>query len=321
MPEAVGAERILKDLARVWVDLGKQQPHTGSAGVLRACAMTLVVAVERKDHAKEVRDTIGELMREQPSRAIVLEVGSEADPPIEAKVFAQCWTPFGGERQICCEQIEISASRSRLPDLPKLVLALTVPDLPVVLWSRCPLLSAVSEFQLLLPIADKLIVDSAQFDDPERGRAYVGKLHAQGRNVADLAWTRLTRWRESIAHIFDDEQNRAHLANIQQVRITHAGDSVPVAARYLAVWLTQALPSQVELSFHSAPGQPGDVIRGIALEGSGFSVAVTLEDESATLMVNQVSRRAPFPPLSDCELLREELAILGTDPVFRRCLG
>ena len=36
---------------------------------------------------------------------------------LAARVFAQCWMPFGHRQQICCEQIEITASDASLPDL------------------------------------------------------------------------------------------------------------------------------------------------------------------------------------------------------------
>ena len=54
MPSAVQPERILKDLAKLWIDLGKEDHQKGSAGVLRACAMTLIAAVEEEGDAQAV---------------------------------------------------------------------------------------------------------------------------------------------------------------------------------------------------------------------------------------------------------------------------
>ena len=42
MEAAIRPERLLKELRNLWVDLGKEEP----AGVLSACAMTLIVVVE-----------------------------------------------------------------------------------------------------------------------------------------------------------------------------------------------------------------------------------------------------------------------------------
>ena len=40
---------------------------------------------------------------------------------MEARVFAQCWMPFGKRQQICCEQIEITASETSLADAASLI--------------------------------------------------------------------------------------------------------------------------------------------------------------------------------------------------------
>ena len=46
-----------------------------SGGVLRACAMTLVVAAENAADAERVRQTVGVLMHNHPSRAVILRPG------------------------------------------------------------------------------------------------------------------------------------------------------------------------------------------------------------------------------------------------------
>ena len=318
MPAAVQPETILKDLAKLWVDLGKEE-QSGS-GVLRACAMTLIVADAKEEDPQGFGETVAELMREHPGRVIVLRTGQVDGSTLESRVFAQCWKPFGRSQQICCEQVEITACPSRFADIPKLVLGITVPDLPVVLWVRNIPAGAQPGTEALFALAEKVIVDSSRCDDSEKGLTYVRGLYHEGRNVADLEWTRLTPWRESVAHIFEDERNLRLLKSIQQVRISHVGDARPVSARYLASWLRHTLPSSVELSFQSVPAQPGTRIRGIALAGPDFSASVTLEGSYAVLIVNQQTRRTAFPGCDDHILLREELSILGSDPIFLRCL-
>ena len=319
MPAAVQPETILKDLAKLWVDLGKEDAQSGS-GVLRACAMTLIVAAAKEEDPQGFGETVAELMREHPGRVIVLRTGQVDGSTLESRVFAQCWKPFGRSQQICCEQVEITACPSRFADVPKLVLGITVPDLPVVLWVRNIPVDAQPGTEELFRLPDKIIVDSSACDDPEKGLAYVRRLNHDGRNVVDLEWTRLSPWRESVAHIFEDERNLRCLKSIQQVRISHVGDARPVSARYLASWLRHTLPSSVELSFQSVSPQPGSRIRGIALTGPDFSASVALDCSYAILSVNQLTRRTAFPGCDDHILLREELSILGRDPIFRRCL-
>lgn len=320
MAAAVRPDKILKDLAKLWVDLGKQDSEKDSAGVLRACAMTLIAAVEQESDAAAVGETLGELMHQHPSRAIVLRVCPDPGAALDARVFAQCWMPFGRRQQICCEQIEITAAPSRVEDLPNLVLGLTVPDLPVVLWCRG------EPIRNLFPLANKIILDTERSGaaHPTTGIEQVRQFTREGYNVADLAWTRLTRWRDSIAQMFDNQAARQHLAAVDTVVVTHSGapapEPLPSRLVYLKSWLERTMPSPFRLLLQASATDSGRTIGGIELRGPGFSACVTLEGAAAVLRVDDLTRRIPFPKLSDYELMREELGILGIDPVFRRCL-
>jgi Glucose-6-phosphate dehydrogenase subunit len=328
MATAVQPEKILKDLAKLWIDLGKEDSQKGSAGVLRACAMTLIASVEEEADAAAVEETLAELMHQHPSRAIVLRVCPDQESALDARVFAQCWMPFGRRQQICCEQIEITASPSRVDDLPKLMLGLMVPDLPVVLWCRSERLVSDPSFQHLFPLASKIIVDTEHFADPATGLAFVRNLNSEGRVVADLAWTRLTRWREGIAHIFDNQKALQHLSEIATVTISHsapdANHPLPSRLTYLSAWFKRTLSSKFELVFKTTQVESDRIIQGIELDGPNFSASVELASElgssAAVVRVDQLTRRIPFPKLTDYDLLREELSILGPDPVFKRCL-
>src|SRR5436190_1628939 len=164
MGATIQPDRILHELSELWVSLGQQNGHE-STGVLRACAMTLVVVAEAQEDAAAVGETLALLMRDHPSRAVVVRVRDTGEPDLEARVFAQCWMPFGQRRQICCEQIEISSSNSSLSDVPAVVLPLVVADLPVILWFRPPRLLASPALKDLARIATKTVIDSEIFGD------------------------------------------------------------------------------------------------------------------------------------------------------------
>ncbi len=324
--ESVKPERILKDLAKLWADLAKDDGQPGSSGVLRACAMTLIAAVEQEADAAAVGETLAELMHQHPSRAIVLRVCPEQQSALDARVSAQCWMPFGRRQQICCEQIEITASPSRVEDLPKLVLGLTVPDLPVVLWCRTERLAEDANFQQLFPLADKIIIDTTSFSDPSGGRAYLRRLQSEGRLAADLAWTRLTRWREMITHIFDSDRAQERLKDIEKITIAYNGEfdarNLPSSLAYLGAWTRSVLAVDENLRSEPALDMPDRKIRRVSFRAPGFEACVEREGrEFAIVRVDQLTQRVPYPQLSDYDLMREELSILGLDPIFRRCLG
>ncbi|MCI0366595.1 MAG: glucose-6-phosphate dehydrogenase assembly protein OpcA, partial [Phycisphaerales bacterium] len=218
-------ERILRDLGELWTTLGKEGEH--EQGVLRACAMTLLVLADASEDPAEIGETLAALMKEHPSRAIVIRVDDKS--VLGAQVLAQCWMPFGSRRQICCEQIEISASASDLSDLPAIVLPLAVADLPVIVW--CRLRTAASE--PFARLATKTIIDTAVRPDLE---ALVAAFN-QRRLMADLTWTRLTRWRELIAQIFENPAYAGSIPFVQKIRIVHTGTARPVSAWYMAAWL------------------------------------------------------------------------------------
>src|ERR1700674_5120373 len=204
MSATVAPDHILKELADLWVSLGKQGQYEGGAGVLRACSMTLVVLAEESDDMMALGETIAALMPEHPARAIVVRLSGAGERALTERVYSQCWMPFGQRRQICCEQIEITASDASLPDLPAVIVPLAVADLPVILWCRGSRLFSLPEFPELTKVAHKVVLDAAQFPDPVELLRQIAEHSRQGHVFGDLAWTRLMRWRELVSQIFEN---------------------------------------------------------------------------------------------------------------------
>ena len=117
MSATVAPDSILKELAALWTQEGKQ----GGAGVLRACSMTLVVIAEAGDDASALGETVAALMPEHPARSILIRLLGDRERALSQRVYQQCWKPFGQRQQICCEQIEITASDAALADLPSVI--------------------------------------------------------------------------------------------------------------------------------------------------------------------------------------------------------
>jgi glucose-6-phosphate dehydrogenase assembly protein OpcA len=325
MGGTIAPDRILHEMADLWVSLGKQSE--GDAGVLRACSMTLVVAAEESDDAQAIGETIAALMPEHPSRAIVIRFRAEGRRALDARVFAQCWMPFGHRQQICCEQIEITAADTSVPDLAAVVLPLTVPDLPVVLWCRSPRLFHLPAFPQMANIAQKVVLDSDAFGDTAGILKEITEALAGGRLLADLSWTRLTRWRELIAQIFENRAQLANLPGVSELRISSCSKSPPVEAFYMAAWLMDGLEkigAHLRPRFDSAPGVASGELNRVDLlaDGNDSIASISLvEGHAAEVRVGGLVNRAVLPRPTDYALMREELSIPGRDAVFERTLA
>jgi glucose-6-phosphate dehydrogenase assembly protein OpcA len=322
----ISPDRIVHDMADLWVSLGKQ--GEGDAGVLRACSMTLVVAAEESDDAQAIGETVAALMPEHPSRAIMLRFRAEDQRSLAARVFSQCWMPFGHRQQICCEQIEITSSDASLPDLAAVVLPLTVPDLPVILWCRSPRLFHLPAFSELAAIAQKVVLDSAAFSGAAAALGEMSKAAAGGNLLADLSWTRLTRWRELIAQIFENRAQLAKLPLVSDILISHRAAATPATAYYLAAWLIDGLAkvgSHPRVQFHSDGGEAAWRLSRVELRAAQSAEPIASIALSggpcAEVRTGGLVNMALLPVLTDYDLMREELSIPGRDPAFEHALA
>lgn len=317
-------DRILRQLDELWIAHGRQQQEGAAPAVLRACAMTLIVFAGNEPEDPPVAETLAGLMEEHPSRVIIVRVTPGEERRLESRVTAQCWMPFGSGRQICSEQVEIRSSTAALPDLAGVIRALTVPDLPVVIWRRPLWLADSPDLAPILALADKVIVNSSGCAGPGRFLAMMAGLRSPGRAVADLSWTRLTRWRETIAQVFSNPSRLARLSDVERVVVTHYGSTAPVRGRYLAAWLRGVIGEGARYEFvpaHRLPCQPLGEVQGVLLEGPGLRVTLEqLEGESVALCVGDLCRQIVFQMLDERRLLAEELTIEGRDAVFERVL-
>jgi glucose-6-phosphate dehydrogenase assembly protein OpcA len=323
----VRPEEILKELSRLWVDLGHQQQEETPAGetgdgVLRACAMTLITIADESEDPTDVGETVARLIEQHPSRSVMIRLRESNGETLESRVFAQCWMPFGQRRQICCEQVEITASLSSLDDVPGIVLPLAVPDLPVILWCRSPRLFDTPAFPRIAAMSDKLIVDTGAFDDLGHALDLVFSQLTAGRLIADLAWTRTTRWRESVSQIFGNADCLAALTRYTRAKVSYGAGRLQPEALYLAAWLGDGLTrvgnaTKVEL----VPGT-GPAVSGVALEGAGACDVIVESDENGAVEIrsNNLSDKMIFPPATDYFALQEELSITNRDPVFEAAM-
>jgi glucose-6-phosphate dehydrogenase assembly protein OpcA len=319
MGTTIAPEKILKELSDLWVDSGKQGQAEGGTGVLRACSMTLLVLAEAGEDTQDLGETIAALMPEHPARAILVRLSGAGDRSLAERVYSQCWMPFGQRRQICCEQVEITASDAALADLRSVVLPLTVADLPLIVWCRSLRLFAMPEFREFAQMAHKVVIDSASSPDPaallERSHSAAGS----GIMLGDLSWTILTRWREMLSQVFENQQNAAQVVKLAQIDVEWGGSRY-VPALYLGAWIRDSLAAVgVNAKLQIARAADDDHL-GVQLTGEGITVKLAREDDRMVVTLNGAPQCTNLPQPSDYMLMREELGIVRHDPVFERTL-
>ena len=267
---AIDPEKILRDLRDLWAQLAHDQG--GAGGVLRACSMTLIVVAEHDDaaDAERARKTIGVLMHGHPSRAIVLTPREGGE--FSGRVFAECWMPFGGQQQICAEGIEITADSEQTDEVARLLVPLIAPDLPVVLWCRGPRAFLDRSLDPLFPLANKIIFNTRAVRHPSSAIEFLRRMRKDGRQVADLAWTRLTGWREAVAHLMDAVPDGWLAAGRNgTVRIQHGGARPGTRSLYFARWIERALPG-MNVMLSPVAGDPG--MHSVVFAGEGAEMSI-----------------------------------------------
>jgi glucose-6-phosphate dehydrogenase assembly protein OpcA len=314
-------EQILKGLGKLWTQLGEEEKGQGKTSVLRACAMTLIVATDEADGGYMASQTISELVKNHPSRGIVLVISEAAEHDLEARVLAQCWKPFGKAQQICCEEIEITAKPSAWPNVGPTLVGLVAADLPVIFWCRHEAAlrrdarAAQKEgLAAIVDISHKVIFDSREML-PLDALELIQNWQKQHRVVADLEWTRLTAWREPLAHLFEDRGRATAFSKFHKIEIEHSEEKPSLAAFYMAAWLHG--PYRAAVTFREAKGL-GPGINKIVLHSDEETIEFERTSaDCAKLSSNQgLSGKFNFGEPSLTALMTEELSIAGADAAF-----
>jgi glucose-6-phosphate dehydrogenase assembly protein OpcA len=315
-------ERILKEMADIWVQFTKSTEEDASAGALRSCSMTLVVIAQEGEDAMSLGETVAALMPEHPARTVV--IWPKKNEALAAKVTAQCWMPFGQKRQICCEQVEITAPDGSMPDVASVISPIAAPDLPLVVWCRSRPAAESAGCTDLFSMANKVVVDTAQWPDSQASIQRLAALSANGFVLGDLSWTRLTRWREMVSQVFENRNYAARLPEISRVRVAYGGTKLTVLARYLGAWLKSVLETagvRVDVNLDPDPKVPAGLLSSVELSGAEFRVELVRQGELLVTTVGGLSQCNNLPVATDYFLMREELGILRRDEIFERALA
>jgi hypothetical protein len=303
--EAIRPDEILRQLAAHWLDLGA--PEGEGDALLRACSMTLTCFADDEEDAAALNEMLASLMREHPSRLIVVRL-KDGEDELSARVSAQCWKPFGHQQQICCEYVEVMASINRLADAASIVAPLAAPDLPRVVLLRSARIVRAGALRKVLPLGDKIIVDTRRNGAPGFGE--LGGLLDAGHITGDLAWARLTPIRALLAQLLEKRQART-------IAIEYGGREAGPEARNLQAWLQTALPD-ANVSLRGNAGAENGCLGGVRVDDD---LHLQLCRGGAEYEVGALKQRASMPPGTEEQLLNEELGFVVHDRAFERALN
>jgi glucose-6-phosphate dehydrogenase assembly protein OpcA len=274
--QGIDVAAIERELTALW----KQASDEETSGIIRASILNLLVYVPDAAPSNELDDVMIEVTAAHPSRAIVMLADREGpDAPINAQVTSRCTIPTATSKQVCCEQVTISAGGEYVDEIPSTVPQLLISDLPVYLWWRAvPLRVDRPMFRRLVDISDRVIIDSAEFNDPQGDLASLAvtmRDTPRWAAISDLNWARLTAWRALLASFYDVADYLPLLDRLDRVRIEYAppsADTGAISARalLLAGWLASRLGWQPK----PVPATRAARSTGFEMEASGRTITI-----------------------------------------------
>ncbi len=243
----------IADLEKELSDLWRSAAEDPAAEhpVMRASVLTLLVYVENEHAGRETLKLISQVISQNPCRAIIM-IAEETEQPegLTSWISAQCHLPASGARQVCCEQICVQARGAAVKGLDNVVIPLAVPELPVFLWWGAGRFAPPAYLDHILRITNRVLVDSARFEEPESDLATLARHVERFRGAeevafSDLNWARLTPCRELIAQCFDFTEANSYLGNLAEVKLAWAEEAAGgdrwAQALLLTAWLATRL--------------------------------------------------------------------------------
>lgn len=344
-------------LERAWREAARAG---GAPAPTRVRTLNLLIFVADDATAATVESVLEALPARHPARAIVLRVIEDQEQDVLACISARCRLDQSESRQVCSEEVYVTARPEAVDRLPAAALPLLISDLPVFLWWACGPALDDDLFRALARMADRVIIDSQALPAPLAGIPLLARRlreRAFPAAVGDLAWGRTGPWRQVVAQFFDSPETLPYLQRLDAVRIRYAaGRPAEPAPLLVAGWFASRLAWRAAAGRRDDDGWQWDMEaagRRLALQLSpvpraaiapGSLLAVDLEaitaetparflarvdDADAGRLMTCVEaggevhqeRVVQLEPADDLRLLSDELDVLGSDLVYEAALA
>src|SRR5881227_2981799 len=251
--KGIDAARLEKELNAVWAEMSASKGDGQASGVVRACVLNLIVYVSGQEERAEVDELLEAVVERHPCRAIVLVADRAAsEARLDAYVSTRCQLSTPGAKRVCGEQVTIEAAGPLVETASTAVAPLLVPDVPVFLWWKDNPHYDDKLFNRLSEMADRVVIDSASFDQPHQYLLRLAEILKSGKlHLSDINWGRLTSWRSLVASFWDVSDYRASLEQIEKVAIEYdppdrSHDEIAPKALLALGWIASCLGWTVE---------------------------------------------------------------------------
>jgi glucose-6-phosphate dehydrogenase assembly protein OpcA len=208
--------------------------HSGEHGDSHGAAMGYT-------HSPTSPTIADEIALRNPCRIITLCPIAGEDEGVKAQVSAYC--PIQKQSSstlVCCEYITLTGTTTALERIGGMIPALLIGGLPKFLWWKATPDSQNPLFKRLAAVCNNVIVDSCNFNSPEKDLLTLQDLADTGVPLADLNWRRLSAWQELTAEAYDAPQRRAALRQVDRVNIDYEKGNPAQALLFLG-WLASRL--------------------------------------------------------------------------------
>ena len=320
----------------------------------------LICRVRDAAEAEALLPRLAVIARHHPGRILVLAPAPEAagnDHDWRARI-AQAPAAAGNDHELepaaapghDNEIVVLDSGGAALVSAAAAASPLLRPDLPVFLWWRGGNPIGDRGFEELAALADRCFIDSQALNLPPEQLAAYARLQAECARrfrLTDLAWTRLTPWRQLLAQAFDGRETRPCLDRLTEVALTSrcGQPAINGGAVLLAGWLAAALNWKPQartgpLELHLAMPRGGTVRLAFAATESGSSRAllhrvelsagdelrVSVHQESGRVVLDlsgaAVAARSggEFRNPEEVDLVCQEMDLLGPDLLFYQAL-
>jgi glucose-6-phosphate dehydrogenase assembly protein OpcA len=205
-----------------------------------------------------------------------------------------------------CEGVVLRMRGRLAHHAESVVIPLLAPDVPVVTWWHGAAPTRIA-YDPLGVVADRRITDAAQRADPIAALRERADDYAPGDT--DLAWTRATPWRSSVASALDTADSQVVAA------VVRSAPEDPTGA-LLRGWLRARLGVEPEAR------PEGPLVQGVSLKlASGEELVIQRDDGLATLRRTGLpDRTLPLPRRQLGDQLAEELRHLDADQAYSAAL-